>query len=126
MDKFNMFHFEKLEIYQLAKEIVKDCYSIVQKFPHEEKYALVPQVYRAAISVPSNIAEGVSRKGKKDQIHFLNISYASLMELVCQMQISQEVGYIDIENLKIFKQKANNLAVKMNNYSNYVKKCLND
>lgn len=91
-----------------------------------KKYALVPQVYRAAISVPSNIAEGVSRKGKKDQIHFLNISYASLMELVCQIQISQEVGYIDNENLKIFKQKANNLAVKMNNYTNYVKKCLND
>jgi four helix bundle protein len=117
-----MFHFEKLEIYQLAKEIAKDCYAMVQKFPHEEKYALVPQVYRAAISVPSNIAEGVSRKGKKDQIHFLNISYASLMELVCQIEISQEVGYIDNEKLKIFKQKANNLAVKMNNYSNYVKK----
>jgi len=44
------------------------------------------------------------------------------MELVCQIEISQEVGYIDNEKLKIFKQKANNLAVKMNNYSNYVKK----
>lgn len=117
-----MFHFEKLEIYQLAKEIVKDCYKIAQKFPNEEKYALVPQVYRAAISVPSNIAEGVSRRGKKDQVHFLNISYASLMELVCQVEIAQEVGYIDSTDLSIFKRKANNLAIKMNNYANYIKK----
>ena len=122
MDKCNMFHFEKLEIYQLAKEIAKDCYNMAQKFPNEEKYVLVPQVYRAAISVPSNIAEGVSRKGKKDQVHFLNISYASLMELVCQLEISQEVGYIENQDLSKFKQKANNLAVKMNNYANYVKR----
>ena len=117
-----MFHFEKLEIYQLAKEIAKDCYNMAQKFPNEEKYALVPQVYRAAISVPSNIAEGVSRKGKKDQVHFLNISYASLMELVCQLEISQDVGYIENQDLSKFKQKANNLAVKINNYANYVKR----
>ena len=122
MDKCNMFHFEKLEIYQLAKEIAKDCYNMARKFPNEEKYALVPQVYRAAISVPSNIAEGVSRKGKKDQVHFLNISYASLMELVCQIEISQEVGYIENQDLSKFKQKANNLAVKINNYANYVKR----
>lgn len=122
MDKCNMFHFEKLEIYQLAKEIAKDCYNMARKFPNEEKYALVPQVYRAAISVPSNIAEGVSRKGKKDQVHFLNISYASLMELVCQLEISQEVGYIENQDLSKFKQKANNLAVKINNYANYVKR----
>ena len=122
MDKCNMFYFEKLEIYQLAKEIAKDCYNMARKFPNEEKYALVPQVYRAAISVPSNIAEGVSRKGKKDQVHFLNISYASLMELVCQIEISQEVGYIENQDLSKFKQKANNLAVKINNYSNYVKR----
>lgn len=122
MDKCNMFHFEKLEIYQLAKEIAKYCYNMARKFPNEEKYALVPQVYRAAISVPSNIAEGVSRKGKKDQVHFLNISYASLMELVCQLEISQEVGYIENQDLSKFKQKANNLAVKMNNYANYVKR----
>ena len=122
MDKSSMFHFQKLEIYQLAKEVAKDCYSMTQKFPSGEKFALVPQVYRAAISVPSNIAEGVSRKGKKYQIHFLNISYASLMELVCQLEISQEIGYIDDCDLASFKQKANNLAVKMNNYTNYVKR----
>ena len=122
MDNCIVFHFQKLDIYQLSKEIAKDCYSMTKKFPSEEKFALVPQVYRAAISVPSNIAEGVSRKGKKDQIHFLNISYASLMELVCQIEISQEIGYLDDTELASFKQKANNLAVKMNNYTNYVKR----
>ncbi|NLD04541.1 MAG: four helix bundle protein [Synergistaceae bacterium] len=122
MDRCNMFHFQKLEIYQLAKEIAKDCYAIAKNFPLEEKFALLSQVYRAAISVPSNIAEGVSRKSRKDQIHFLNISYASLMELVCQLEISQEIGYIDEEDSNSFNTKANNLAVKMTNYMNYIKK----
>ena len=122
MDKCNVFHFQKLEIYQLAKEIAKNCYAMAKKFPPEEKFALLSQVYRAAISVPSNIAEGVSRKSRKDQIHFLNISYASLMELVCQLEISQEIGYIDDTDLSYFNTKANNLAVKMTNYINYIKK----
>lgn len=122
MEKSYVFHFEKLEIYQLAKEITKFCYDVIKTFPNKEKYVLIPQISRSAISVPSNIAEGVSRRGKKDQIHFLNISYASLMELVCQLEISYEVGYISNESIDSFKCKAKNLAVKINNYANYVKK----
>lgn len=117
MDKSSMFHFQKLEIYQLAKEVAKDCYSMTQKFPSGEKFALVPQVYRAAISVPSNIAEGVSRSSKKEQIHFLNIAYASLMELICQIEISKDLKYIDDDQLKSFILEARNLSVKMNNFT---------
>ena len=102
MNNCSIFHFQKLEIYQLAKEITKDCYILTKKFPSEEKFALLSQVYRAAISVPSNIAEGSSRKSRKDQLHFLNISYGSLMELVCQLEISKDIGYIDDNDLSSF------------------------
>ncbi len=57
-----MFGFQKLEIYNLSKEIVKDTYRLVKKFPSEEKFALAQQMTRAAVSVPSNIAEGTSFK----------------------------------------------------------------
>ena len=122
MNNCSIFHFQKLEIYQLAKEITKDCYILTKKFPSEEKFALLSQVYRAAISVPSNIAEGSSRKSRKDQLHFLNISYGSLMELVCQLELSKDIGYIDDNDLSSFTQKANNLAVKMTNYARYLER----
>ena len=122
MDKCHMFHFRKLEIYQLAKEIAKECYVLSKKFPSEEKFSLLSQVRRAAISVPSNIAEGSSRKSRKDQLHFLNISYGSLMELVCQLEISQDIGYIDNDDLSSFTKKANNLAVKIANYAKYLER----
>jgi four helix bundle protein len=114
----NYFRFQKLEIYQLSKDVVKNVYSLMKKFPSEERFALIPQLSRAAISVPSNIAEGVSRKSKKEQIHFLNIAYASLMELICQVEISNDLKYIDETQLKTFIIAARNLSVKMNNFTN--------
>ncbi|MEL7658537.1 MAG: four helix bundle protein [Bacillota bacterium] len=111
-----MFGFQKLEIYNLSKEIVKVNYQLVKKFPSDEKFALVQQMNRAAVSIPSNIAEGTSRKGNKDKAHFINIAYGSLMELVCQMEISLELGYIEQKEYDNFVCKSKNLAVKMSNY----------
>ncbi len=112
-----MFGFQKLEIYNLSKEIVKDTYRLVKKFPSEEKYALAQQMTRAAVSVPSNIAEGTSRKSNKDKAHFINISYGSLMELVCQMEIALDIGYIDQSDFDEFVKKVKHLSVKINNYT---------
>jgi len=112
----NIFRFQKLDVYQIAKELVKESYMVTKGFPDYERYALIPQINRAAISIPSNIAEGISRKSKKDQLHFLNMSYASLMELVCQVEISQKLGYISEEEADSFNLKARNLAVKTTNF----------
>jgi len=60
-----VFRFQKLEIYDLAMDIVKDSYSLTKTFPAEERFALVPQMNRAVVSVPSNIAEGISRGTRK-------------------------------------------------------------
>ena len=111
-----MFGFQKLEIYHLAKEIEKDHYRLVKQFPSEEKYALVQQMNRAAVSIPSNIAEGTSRRTNKDKAYFITIAYGSLMELVCQMEISLEIGYIQQKEYDDFIKKSKNLAVKMSNY----------
>jgi four helix bundle protein len=111
-----MFGFQKLEIYQLAKEIVKYNYELTKKFPSEEKFALVQQMNRAAVSIPSNIAEGTSRRSNKDKAHFINIAYGSLMELVCQMEISLEIGYIEQNEYDEFIRRTKNLSVKMSNY----------
>jgi len=111
-----MFGFQKLEIYQLAKEIVKYNYKLTKQFPSDEKYALVQQMNRAAVSIPSNIAEGTSRRSSKEKVHFINISYGSLMELICQMEISLELGYIDENEYREFNDLARNLAVKLSNF----------
>ncbi len=121
-----VFRFQKLEIYDLALEIVKDSYSLTRTFPAEERFALVPQMNRAVVSIPSNIAEGVSRGSRKDQIHFLNISYGSLMELACQSDISFMLGYITDLQRKELSTKINNLAIKINNFIAFIRKELKE
>ena len=111
-----MFRFQKLEIYQLAKELVKYIYKVTNEFPNEEKYALTQQINRAVVSVPSNIAEGTSRRSSKEKIYFINIAYGSLMELVCQMDISLDLGYIEQEKYDEFLKQTKTLTVKMSNF----------
>ena len=117
-----VFRFQKLDIYDLALDLVKDSYSLTRTFPAEERFALVPQMNRAVVSVPSNIAEGISRGTRKDQVHFLNISYGSLMELACQSDISCMLGYITDRQRKELFAKINNLAIKINNFVSYIRK----
>lgn len=94
----DVFGFEKLDTWKMAKKLALDIYGITKNFPTAEQYGLASQMNRAAISVPSNIAEGVSRSSSKEQIHFLDIAYGSLMELTCQLSISEELGYITEDN----------------------------
>ena len=121
-----VFRFQKLEIYDLAMDIVKDSYSLTKTFPAEERFALVPQMNRAVVSVPQNIAEGISRGTRKDQIHSLNISYGSLMELACQSDISYKLGYISDTQHKELFAKINNLAIKINNFITFIRKELKE
>ena len=87
--------YRKLNVYQLSKTLVKDIYGMTADFPANEKYALSDQMRRAVVSVPSNIAEGTSKTSPKEQFHFLEISYGSLMELMCQTEIAYDLCYIN-------------------------------
>ena len=89
--------FRKLNVYIKAKELVKQVYVLLKKFPREEQYALCDQLRRAVISVPSNIAEGSGRQSDKDQAHFYTIAYGSLMETLSQLDVACDLGYISHE-----------------------------
>ena len=104
MEEFQ-FQFEKLNAGQEARKLVVDVYQLLELFPKTENYALCDQLRRAVVSVPSNIAEGTGRLAVKEQIHFLEIAYASLMEVYCQLQIAVDLGYITPEDLQIVKRK---------------------
>ena len=95
----NDFFYKKLIAYQKGKVFTKYVYSLVKKFPSYEQYALCDQVRRAAVSIPSNIAEGMGRMAIKERIHFLEIAYGSLTEVTCQLDIAQSLGYITEEEL---------------------------
>ena len=96
----NDFFYKKLDAYQLAMELVIFSYGLINEFPEFEKYGLADQARRAAISIPSNIAEGMGRMSVKERIHFLDISYGSLCEVMCQLEISFDLGYINQDQLQ--------------------------
>ncbi|MEK6746323.1 MAG: four helix bundle protein [Pseudomonadota bacterium] len=91
--------YRDLEVWKKSIILVKDIYRISDLFPTKEQYTLTSQIRRAAISVPSNIAEGRSRQSTKEYIRFLDIAYGSLAELETQLFISKELGYIDGDKL---------------------------
>ena len=102
MDKFTFFD---LRVYQEAKQLVKDIYSLLEKFPKFEVYALGDQLRRAVVSVPSNIAEGSGRSSVKEKVHFLEIAYGSLTETLCQLDIAHDLGYISDDEFSNEKER---------------------
>ena len=89
-----VYSFEKLEVWQQARKLAVWTYSITKKFPGEEKFGLIIQMRRAAISIASNLAEGTSRKTSKDQSHFSTIAYSSTIELLNDLIISTDLLFI--------------------------------
>ena len=80
-EELNKYSYKSLNVYQDAKTLVINVYQLLKQFPPEERYALCDQIRRAAISITSNISEGVSRFAKKEKTHFIEIAYASMMEV---------------------------------------------
>lgn len=107
------FYYRKLLVYQQAMQLLADVYRLTQKFPPQESYGLTNQIQRAAISIPSNIAEGMGRFSLKERMHFLEISNGSLMEVMCQFEIAHQLGYITLEDLKSQETKVAELAKMM-------------
>ena len=112
------YSFEKLNVWQEAKKLVVDVYHLLDEFPKFEKYALCDQIRRAVVSVPSNIAEGSGRKSLKEQIHFLEISYGSLMETFNQLLIAIDLTYITEESVEAIKPRIDSVAKMINGLSN--------
>ena len=106
----DFFHFENLAAYTRAMDLVEEVYQVLKTFPSEERYALCDQLRRAVVSVPSNMAEGLSRMSDKEKAHFIEISYGSLMETFCQLSIAKRLGYITDEQMVGFRAKIESIA----------------
>ncbi len=98
--------FHEITAWRLAHELTIKVYQITANFPPEEKFGLTSQIRRAAVSVPSNIAEGFKRKSKKDSCHFYNVAEGSLEEVKYQLYLAAELNYIDSSNSEAINELA--------------------
>lgn len=92
MEKINTF--EDLTVWKRGHELVMAVYKACDSFPKEEVYGLTSQLKRAAISVPANIAEGFSRRSRKDKVHFYNMAQSSLSEVQYYLILGKDLGFI--------------------------------
>jgi four helix bundle protein len=115
------YSFKNLDAYNEAKILVKMVYGLIEEFPKVETYALCDQLRRAVISVPSNIAEGSGRTSSKDQAHFFEMAFGSLMEVSCQMDIACDLGYINQNELIQMEEQVSRIAAML---SGLRRKCL--
>ena len=100
-----MYAFENLDAWKESRKLVVAVYQLLDKFPNFEKYALCDQIRRSIVSVPSNLAEGSGRTSPKEQLHFYEISYGSLMESYNQLILAADLKYISNDELEgIFPQ----------------------
>lgn len=102
--------YKQLIVWQKAMDLTVQIYRLVKLLPKEELYALSDQMRRAAVSIPSNIAEGQSRYSNKEFIQFLNIAKGSNAELFTQLLICERVGYITPDELKTSKELSDEVA----------------
>ena len=93
-----MYH-RNLEAWKKAIELVIDIYAKTKLYPDEERFGLTSQIRRAAVSIPSNIAEGAARTSDKDMLRFIDIALGSLAELDTQLVIADRLNYLQNTNL---------------------------
>ena len=97
-------NYKDLNVWQKAYQLCLNVYKATKDFPKEELYCLASQIRRAAVSVPSNIAEGHGRKTRPEYIQFLHVAYGSICELETQISLSGDLQYIKEDKLKDFQK----------------------
>lgn len=120
------YSFEKLEVWNDARNLVKMIYLHTNNFPERERFGLSSQMQRAVVSIVSNIAEGVSRNSVKEKIRFVELAYGSLMELYCQLYVSVDLDYLTPNTFTLIKAEIDKIANKANALKRSFIKQLND
>ncbi len=108
--------FQNILAWQKAYDFVLDVYKYTKSFPESEKYGLMSQFRRAAVSIIANIAEGYKKMGKADKLRFMNISQGSLEECRCYVILSRDLEYIDNEVYNILYSKIEEASKLLNGY----------
>jgi len=112
---------ERLNIWKLGVGLAKDVYILTERFPKKEVYSLTDQIRRAAVSVPSNIAEGKGRSSAKDFINFLSVARGSLYELATQLYIATEIGYLSEQDFSSLSNRIEDLSHKIIAMTKYLR-----
>jgi len=108
--------YKDLIVWNKAVDFVSAIYQAVKSLPDSEKYSLTSQITRAAISIPANIAEGYSRKGTREYIQFLHISYGSLAEVETYLEIIRRLQYLPtsvIDSLESDKEEIRKMLISL-------------
>ena len=112
--------YKTLDVWKMSIDITKEIYVVTKDFPSDERYGLISQIRRAAVSIASNIAEGCGRKTEKHFVSFLYNAMGSLKEVECQIFISKELGYLDEKSFGDLSGKLDLLGKKLINFIKYV------
>ena len=108
-----------MEVWKQARMLVKDIYAITKKFPDDERFGLTNQLRRAAVSVPSNIAEGCGRNHYKDSIQFFFVARGSLYEIETQLILSSDLEFISVNDFQEISEKLTRCKKLLNGFINY-------
>jgi len=113
--------YRQLIVWQRAMELVQSIYKLTKDFPKEEIYGLTSQIRQAAVSIPSNIAEGQGRDSTKEFLHHLSIAYGSLMEVETQILIAESLNYLKSEETKLILGKTSETGRLINGLTRSLK-----
>lgn len=114
--------YKDLDVWKETKELVKLVYTLTNSFPISEQFGLTMQIRRSAVSIPSNIAEGVGRNHTKDTLQFLFIARGSIYELETQLLISKELFSLNEQDFETTFGKIQNCKMLINGFINYYQK----
>ncbi len=113
--------FTELEVWIVSKKLTNTVYKITERFPQKEDYRLTDQMCRAAVSIPSNIAEGIGRNTSPDKKRFLYIARGSAFELETQAHIAYDLNYLNDERFKKIKSEILSVKKLLNGFISYLK-----
>ncbi len=117
-----MHNFEKLLFWQKSIELAKEVYTICVELPKDEQFGLISQIKRAAVSIPSNIAEGAGRSNDREFYHFLGIANASSFELQTQLILTRELNLLNAEKVNSLISNLNEIQRMIYSFKSNLKK----
>lgn len=116
------FYFEKLEVWQNSRQLVKEIYLVTSSFPENEKFGITNQMRRASTSISANIAEGFSRQSNKEKSRFLNIAFGSTIEVINFLILSNDLGFLNNENYNQLREKSEFITNQINSLNKSLNK----
>jgi four helix bundle protein len=118
--------YRELDVWMHSRQMVRDVYELTKSFPREEQFGLTSQLRRAAVSVPSNIAEGCGRNHYKDSIQFFFHARGSLYEIETQILLSADLGFTNDKSAESILNKVESCKRLLNGFINYFERRANE